>query len=285
MLVSSLLGAMHGYDVINLCSAHAGGAFALAGKLGLFRTVVSVHGLGRAAAAPPSDTLTARFADAVTVVSRRLERHFRDAYGRDTFYIPNGIVRRAVPPPADPVTRFGLVPDHYVLLAGRAVPEEDLHLAVQAANACGPLCRMVVAETGDGDAEYRARLRRDADPGRVMFLGRQGPAALDVLIAHAYLVLVPASAGDEPPPTLIQALAHGRAVLVGDQPEHLDVVGGDGFAFTAGDAGDLRRVLMWLLHDREVVGRMRCRTLATVGSQYCWDRIAEAYEMVFTSVL
>jgi len=291
-LVSSLVSAVRGYDVVNFCSAEANGLFTMAAKLGLYRTVVSVHGLGRLPGQPGApllapESMAARFADAITVVSRRLERHFRDAYGRDTFYIPNGIARRQSPPAAAVLASPGLVPDQYVLLAGRMRPEANIHLAVAAANAAGPACRLVVAETGDGegDGDYRTHLRYQSAPGRVTFLGRVGPAALDALIAHAYLVLVPATAADEVPPVLLQALAHGRTVVVSDQPEHLDVIGGDGFTFTAGDAGDLKRVLVWLLNDREVVEQMRRRTQANVASQYCWDRIAEAYEMVFTSVL
>jgi len=288
-LLSSLVTATRGYDVVNFWAAESSGLFNLAAKLGLHRTVVSVHGLDRPdhrretpLMAPES--VAARFADAITVVSRRLERHFRDTYGRETFYIPNGVAPSLARPAPDPLAPLGLEPDGYILFADRLVPGSGVLDAVAVANTTQAKCRLVIAETGDGDEEYRDRVRREADPARVLFVGRVPPPLLDALMAHATLFLMP-SLADEAPPQLLLAMAHGRAVVVSDQPEHLDVVGGDGFSFTSGDAGDLRRVLVWLLNDPPVVEQMQRRAAATVASRYCWDRIAEAYELVYSSVL
>lgn len=288
-VLSSLLSSMRGYDVVNFCASETSGLFSLAAKLGSGRTVVSVHGLTRPPARsllplPAPESVAARFADAITVVSRRLERHFRDTWGRETFYIPNGIMPPARPADDGWLEALGLLPGGYVLAADRMVPSSGMRDAVAVANAGDGRFRLVVAETGEGDDEYRTRLRRGADPGKVVFLDGTVPARLDLLMANAALFLQP-SLADQPPPTLLQALAHGRAVLVSDLPEHLDLIGPDGFTFTAGDVGDLRRVLVWLLSDREAVAQMERRTTATVASRYCWDRIAEAYETVFASVL
>lgn len=291
-MVSSLISAFRGYDVVNFCSAEAGGLFSMAAKMGLHRVVVSVHGLsgpwgaGALSAQSPfaPEAAAARFADAITVVSRRLERHFRTLYGRDTVYIPNGVSAAGRLPSPNMLGGLDLAPQGYVLLADRLTPASGAHLAVAAANAVNARFPLVVAETAEGDGEYRARLLHDADPAKVVFAGQVRGGLLDALLAHAHLYLLPAQ-GEEAPALLKQALAHGRAVVVSDQPEHLDVVGADGFTFTTGDAGDLRRVLAWLLEDPEVVARMRVRAAATAATRYCWDRIAEAYEKVFASVL
>lgn len=286
-LVSSLLTAFRGYDVVNFVAADATGLFTMAAKLGLHRTVVSVHGLERAGVPLlprlGPETAAARFADVITVVSRRLERFFRDTYGRETIYIPNGVSPAAPPTSPEPVAALGLPPGGYLLAADRLIPESGIHHAVAALRSL-PGVRLAVAETGDGDDAYRADLWRVADHDRVTFLGRVAPALLDALMAHAHLYLLPSSL-DEPAPTLLQALAHGRAVVVSDLPEHLDLVGADGFTFTNGDVGDLRRVLAWLLDDPEVVARMRIRAAATAASRYSWDRIAEAYEQVYSSIV
>ncbi|MDA8232616.1 MAG: glycosyltransferase family 4 protein [Magnetospirillum sp.] len=286
-LLSSLVGSIRGYDIINFWAAESSGLFTLAAKLGLHRTVVSVHGLDGAPVRGLSllspDAVAARFADAITVVSRRLERHFRDTYGRETFYIPNGFSPPARPD-ADRLAQLGLLPGEYVLVADRLVPGSGVHDAIAAATASdGPL-PLVIAETGDGDAEYREKVRNLAVPDRIVFLGQVSSEHLDALMTHAYLCLLP-SVVDEPPAMLPRALAHGRAVLVSDQPEHLDMVGLDAFTFTSGDVGDLKRVLVWLLNDPQVVAQMERRAAAAATSRYCWDRIAEAYELVFTSVL
>lgn len=282
-VLASLMGAFRRYDVVNFVAADAGALFTLAAKLGMHRTVVSVHGLGRPAAwpglSPGREATAAHFADVITVVSKRLERFFRDAYGREAIYIPNGIRRPPVIPPAPVLPGLGRL----VVLADRMVEQSDMLAAVTAmATIAGPW-RLVVAETGDGDATYAQAVRQMADPARTLFLGRVDDALLDALIAHAYLYLLP-SRTDEAAPTLLQALAHGGAVVVSDKPEHLDLVGADGFTFTTGDAGDMRRVLRWLLDDADVVARMRIRAAAAAATRFCWDRIADAYEQVYASI-
>lgn len=286
-MMSSLVTACRGYDVVNFCAGEPGGLFSLIAKLGLHRTVVSVHGLDRPLG-PSSmfgpESVAARFADEITVVSRRIERHFRDAYGRETVYIPNGISQNPASPDPAPLSALGLPPRGYLLFADHLVPESGCHLLVEAINAIPHGLRLVVAETGAGDDGYRSRLVDQADPTKVVFAGPAGGGLLDALMAHAHLVVLP-SLAEEPPPTLLQALAHGRAAVVSDEPGHLDVIGADGFTFTSGDAGDLRRVLAWLVHDEEVVTRMEVRAAVTAATRYCWDRIAERYEQVFASVL
>jgi glycosyltransferase involved in cell wall biosynthesis len=286
-MLSSLVTACRGYDVVNFCASETAGLFSMVAKLGLHRTVVSVHALDRppGAAMPFSaESVAARFADEITVVSRRLERHFRDAYGRETVYIPNGVDHAPREVDCGLLAPLGLEPRRYVLFADRLVPDSGAHLAVAAANALTGSHRLVVAETDEGDDEYRHRLWREADPSKVLFTGIVGRQLLDALMGHAHLFVLP-SLAEESSPTLLEALARGRAVVVSDSPEHLDVIGADGFTFTSGDVGDLRRVLSWLAADEEVVTRMEVRAATTATTRYCWDRIAEAYEQVFASVL
>ncbi|MBX9633543.1 MAG: glycosyltransferase family 4 protein [Magnetospirillum sp.] len=284
-VLSSLISACRFYDVINFFAAETSGLYSLAAKLGLHRTVVSMHGMDQPVVAGRGlESLAARFADAVTVSSRHLERVFRETFGRDAVYIPNGVERpqRAADPAL--LEQFDLQPNSYVLFADRLVPETGAHVAIAAANAVAVNQRLVIAETGEGDDEYRRQLRLGTNPERVLFVGQVGTPLLEALMGHAYLYLLPSQA-DEAPETLLAALAHGRAVVVSDVAEHLDVVAGDGFTFTAGDVGDLKRVLGWLLNDPEVVTRMRVRASATIATRYCWDHITDAYEQVYKAIL
>lgn len=284
-VLGSLVSACRGYDVVNFFAAEAGGLFSLASKLGMHRTVVSVHGLDGAPLADKGPgAMAARYADAITVSSRRLERLFRDTFGRDAVYIPNGI--ESAPAAADPapLAALGLQPDRYLLFADRLVPETGAHLAVAAANAMAAERPLVVAQVGEGDDGYAARLRQAARPERVMFAGPASGPLLDALMGHAYLYVLPSQA-EEAPETLLASLAHGRAAVVSDVTEHLEVMAGDGFSFTAGDVGDLKRVLAWLQADPEVVARMRLRAARSVVERFCWDRIADAYEHVYKAIL
>ncbi|MCR6632701.1 MAG: glycosyltransferase family 4 protein [Magnetospirillum sp.] len=280
-VLASLLSALAGYQVVNFFAAEAQGLYSLASKLGRARSVVSMHGPG-AMAGPVK--LAARFADAVTVSSRRLERQFLATFGRDAVYIPNGVDPPGRQADATLLQPFELVPDSYVLFADRLEPETGAHMAIAAATALPADRRLVVAQVGGGDAEYARQLRQGCDPRRVVFTGPVAPTVLDALMGHAYLYLHPSQA-DEAPETLLASLTHGRAVVASDVPEHLDVVAGDGFTFTAGDVDDLRRVLSWLSADPEVVARMRLRASQSAAGRFGWDRIADAYEQVYRAIV
>lgn len=283
--LSALLATLRGYDVVNFIAAQPLGLYSMAAHFGRARTVVSIHGLAErdSLAARPVAT-AARFADAVTVSSRRLERLFLEAYGRDALYIPNGVDPPGRPADARLLAPWELEPDSYVLVADRLVAETGAHVAVAAANALPPGRKLVIAQVGEGDNEYARQLRASADPERVVFAGAVAPPLLDALMGHAYLYLLPSQA-DEAPETLLASLTHGRAVLASDVSEHLDVMAGDGFTFTAGDVGDLRRVLSWLAADPDVVARMRLRAAGSAAGRFGWDRIADAYEQVYRAIV
>lgn len=292
---SALLSTCRAYDVVNFVAAEPSGLFSQAARIGLYRTVVSIHGGPSIHAGPPPDHAlplphcrregaAARFADVITVSSRRLERLFRDQYGREPIYIPNGVDSPAHPADPDAILQLGLMPDGYMLLADRLTAQSAAHMAVAAAHALDSAMPLVIAETGPVDETYRAELELAAGGARVFFLGGAAPPLLDALIAHSYLYILPSQSGDAPP-GLMTALAHGRAVVVSDLPDHLDLVGADGFTFTAGEFGDLRRVLAWLLADREVVEKIRQRAGANVAARYCWDRVADAYEHIYQALL
>ncbi len=290
-MVSSLLSICRGYDVVNFFAAEASGLYSLAARLGGHRTVVSIHGPDdNDVSVPPKgwrkmpQALAARFADAITVSSRRLERLFRETYNREAIYIPNGINLPNVTPDPQRLALLNLERESYLLFAGELTPESGAHLAIAAVNGLPPGKRLVIAETAEGDHEYRRQLWLNAHPERVLFVGQVAPPLLDALVRHAYLYLLPGLA-ETSPGKLLEGLAHGRAVVVSDLAENMDVVGPDAFTFTSGDIGDLKRILSWLLNDPEIVIRMQVRAAAGVASRYCWDRVADTYELVYKALL
>ena len=71
-------------------------------------------------------------ADEVIVLSRNVQRYFKDTYGRDVRFIPNGIERNESVPANEITRKYGLVKDGYVLFLGRIVPEKGVHRGIQA---------------------------------------------------------------------------------------------------------------------------------------------------------
>ncbi|CAA7612720.1 glycosyltransferase family 4 protein [Magnetospirillum sp. UT-4] len=286
-MLSSLLSSLGGYDVVNFHGVGPACPFPKVARLGPFRTVATIRDTdggpvdpSHPAAAHPA----ARLADVVTVSSRRLERHIRDTHRREPIYIPDGIAAPPfTPDEAAPLRALGLDPFRYLLMVAAAAPDPGVLVAVRAIAALDRPLPLVIAETAPGDPGQRRVLAEAAGGATLLFTGPLAPGQLDALAAHAHLYLLPAQV-ETPPGRLLAAMAAGGAVVASDLPDHLDAVGADAFTFTAGDAGDLRRVLAWLLADPEVVEGMRRRAAAAVTVRYCWDRVADAYEQVYQAL-
>ena len=125
------------FDVIHL-HATGPGAMAPVARLAGVPVVVTIQGLdwrrekwGRGArlVLQLASLLAAKSPDRAIVVSRELERYYRDELGATTSYIPNG-VKPDRPPVASPI--LDLEPDSYVLFLGRLVPEKHVHTLIRA---------------------------------------------------------------------------------------------------------------------------------------------------------
>jgi glycosyltransferase involved in cell wall biosynthesis len=73
-----------------------------------------------------------RFADEIIVLSRGVRQYFRDVYGRETIFIPNGVTRPELREAELIADRFGLEKDGYILFLGRLVPEKGIHYLIDA---------------------------------------------------------------------------------------------------------------------------------------------------------
>ncbi len=284
-------------DVIHYHAVGPGIPAAIPRYLGSPGVVLTVHGLdaerakwGAAARTVlrTAQWLSARVPDATIVVSRDLERHYRERYGRATAYIPNGIAEPPPRPPRAISERLGLRGGDYLLFVGRLVPEKAPDLLVEAFGELPGEVRLVIAGGSSFTDEYVGALRRLAarDP-RVLMPGYVYGELLEELYANAAAFVLP-SLLEGLPLTLLEAAAHGTPVVVSDIPPHLEVVGTGGAGrrvFRRGDRADLRRALELVLADpsaeRRGAEELRRRVLAT----YRWDTAVEATESVYRSVL
>ena len=169
-VVHTLLSTAHAmtsdYDVVHYhCLGPALFSFLprLAGK----KTVVTVQGLdwqrgkwGRIASRVLrwGEAAAVSSPDATMVVSRTLQRHYRQQYNRDTIYIPNGatLAPRRLP---RQLIEWDLLADNYVLFLGRFSPEKNCHLLINAFESLNTGMKLVLA---GGYIESLRFLRRRA---------------------------------------------------------------------------------------------------------------------------
>ena len=73
-----------------------------------------------------------KYADEVIVLSKDVQKHFLETYGRETHFIPNGVNRPEVREAKLITDHFGLEKDSYILFLGRLVPEKGIRYLVEA---------------------------------------------------------------------------------------------------------------------------------------------------------
>ncbi len=293
-LLSSIHASFRSFDIYHY-QALGPSMFSVFPKLKGAKVVATVHGLdwarakwGRFArfALKRAEGAMVRLADAVIVVSRALERYYRETYGLETFYIPNGVYPPK-PQPPDGVLKFGVEPKSYLLFMARLTPEKGAHLLIEAFRGIDTDVKLIIAGTYQaGERWYHDRLKSLAggDP-RIVFAGWVSGELKDALLQHALAVVQPStleglSIG------LLEAAAAAVVCVASDIPENREILepGGDrlGFFFRSGDAADLKRALTELLElSRVERDRLANAARDRVLAEFNWDRTAEMTDRVY----
>lgn len=217
---------------------------------------------------------SARFADTRIMVSKALVASYRERYGVESLYIPNGVT----PQPARPLGKLaelGLVPRGYALFVGRLVPEKRIEDLIAATLAARSDLKLVIAGGTAGCEAYAARLREAAGTsGRVVLAGYRFGDELAALFAHARLY-VTASELEGLPLSLLEGMAAGLPCLASDIAPHREVLAGTGRYFPVGDRDGLRAGLdaaAWAENGMLAGRGAACRDRAI--REFGWDKAA-----------
>lgn len=248
------------------------------------RTVATIHGLdwqrakwGRFASTylKLGERTAAKCADEVIVLSRNVQRYFKDTYGRDVRFIPNGIERNT-PVAADAITRkYGLEKDGYILFLGRIVPEKGVHYLIEAFKRLDTDKKLVIAGGSSDSAEYYESIKAAAasDP-RIVLTGLTQGEELAELYSNAYVYVLPSDL-EGMPMSLLEAMSYGNCCLTSDIPECAEVVGDHAVTFHKGDVDDLTVKLGGLLSDSAQVMSLKTSAADYITDKYSWDDVVD----------
>ena len=248
------------------------------------RTVATIHGLdwqrakwGRFASTylKLGERTAAKCADEVIVLSRNVQRYFKDTYGRDVRFIPNGIERNT-PVAADAITRkYGLEKDGYILFLGRIVPEKGVHYLIEAFKRLDTDKKLVIAGGSSDSAEYYESIKAAAasDP-RIVLTGFTQGEELAELYSNAYVYVLPSDL-EGMPMSLLEAMSYGNCCLTSDIPECAEVVGDHAVTVHKGDVDDLTVKLGGLLSDSAQVMSLKTSAADYITDKYSWDDVVD----------
>lgn len=280
---AALKAAFGKYDVVHF---HAEGPCAMLWLPKLFgkKCIATIHGLdhkrakwGRFASwyILFGEKCAARFADEVVVLSESVQSYFRDTYGRETVFIPNGVSLPEKKEAAEITEQFGLCKNSYILYLGRLVPEKGISRLVEAFKSVKTDKKLVIAGGSSDTADFEAELRSAAaDDERIVFTGFVQGRMLEELYSNAYLYVLPSDL-EGMPLSLMEAMSYGNCCLTSDIPECSQVTGECGFTFRKSDTEDLRSKLQFLCDNSEEVNKLREASSGYICRKYSWNDVVD----------
>lgn len=248
------------------------------------RTVATIHGLdwqrakwGKFASTylKLGERAAATCADEVIVLSRNVQRYFKDTYGRDVRFIPNGIERNESVPANEITRKYGLAKDGYVLFLGRIVPEKGVHYLIEAFKQLDTDKKLVIAGGSSDSAEYYEQIQSAAatDP-RIVLTGFIEGQELAELYSNAYIYVLPSDL-EGMPMSLLEAMSYGNCCLTSDIPECAEVVEDHAVTFHKSDIADLTTKLSNLLADSSRVAELQATAANYITQKYNWDKVVD----------
>ena len=282
---AALCAAFGNYDIVHF---HAEGPCAAMWIPKLFgkRCIATVHGLDwqrdkwrkgfGAMYIKLGEKTLVKYADEIIVLSKGAQNYFREEYGRDTVFIPNGISRPKVRE-ADLITKmYGLKKGEYFCSLSRLTEEKAIHHLIEAYKRIETDKKLVIAGASSDTDSYVNYLKNlAADNSNIIFTGFVSGAVLDELYSNAYTYILPSKL-EGMPLTLLEAMSYGNAVIGSDILEIAEVMGGHGILFKKGNVADLAEKMQYFSDYPEVVEEYKCKSADYICNKYNWDDVVDA---------
>ena len=248
------------------------------------RTVATIHGLdwqrakwGRFASTylKFGERTAAKCADEVIVLSQNMQEYFKNTYGRDTRFIPNGIERKQPVAAQEITNKYGLHKDDYMLFLGRIVPEKGVHYLIEAFRRLDTDKKLVIAGGSSDSAEYYEQIKQMAaqDP-RIILTGFVQGRMLQELYSNAYIYVLPSDL-EGMPMSLLEAMSYGNCCLTSDIAECTEVVGDKAASFAHGSADALCEALRDLIQHPQKVQEYKDQAADFITGKFSWDSVVD----------
>ena len=280
----ALCSAFGEYDVVHI---HAEGPafFSCLPKMLGKRVVVTIHGIDWQREKWQSgfgskfirqgEKNAVKYADEIIVLSKGVQEYFKETYGRETHFIPNGVNRPQIRKANLITEKFGLKKDSYILFLGRLVPEKGIRYLVEAFKNVNTDKKLVIAGGSSDTDSFMAELKELAkDDDRILFAGFVQGAMLDELYSNAYIYTLPSDL-EGMPLSLLEAMSYGNCCLVSDIPECTEVVENKALIFRKADVQDLQSKLQDACDYPEKVNAHKKQAADFICEKYNWDEVVE----------
>ena len=281
---AALYSAFGKYNVVHI---HAEGPafFSWLPKLLGKRVIVTVHGLDwqrekwksgfGSKFIKQGEKNAVKYADEIIVLSKGVHDYFRNQYGRETRFIPNGVNRPEIRKAELITDKFGLTKDSYILFLGRLVPEKGIRYLVEAFKNVKTEKKLVIAGGSSDTDSFMKELKELAkDDKRIIFTGFVQGQMLEELYSNAYIYTLPSDL-EGMPLSLLEAMSYGNCCLVSDIQECTEVVEDKALIFKKSNVQDLQNKLQGACDHAEKIMELKQQAADYICKKYNWDDVVE----------
>ncbi len=266
------------YDVLHY---HAEGSCAMLWIPHLFKKkiVVTIHGLdwqrskwGRFATKyiKFGEKLAVKYADKIIVLSKGVQKYFKDTYNRDTVFIPNGVNKPTIREANIIKQKYGLVKDNYILFLARIVPEKGLHYLIEAFKQVKTDKKIVIAGGASHTNDYLEKIKKMTnEDDRIIMTGFVQGQELEELYSNCYLYCLPSDV-EGMPLSLLEAMSYGCNCLVSNIEENIQLGKENIYYFEQANISNLKLRLEELISNNEKLERKQYDL-----KDYDWNQITE----------
>ena len=284
---TSIKVAFGKYDCIHY---HAEGSCAMLWIPHLFRkrTVVTIHGLDWQRAKwggfatkyiKFGEKCAAKYADEIIVLSKNVQKYFKETYNRETHFIENGVNRPIKRNPNIIKDKYGLEKDDYILYLARIVPEKRVDLLIEAFGKIKTNKKLVIAGGASHTNDFLKKIEKMAqNDKRIVMTGFVQGEELEELYSNAYLYCLPSDI-EGMPISLLEAMSYGKNCLVSDIEENVQVCGEYGVTFKKSDLNDLVKKLNECLNKENMINEEVISDY--ILKKYNWDDVVKKTEKLY----
>ena len=217
----------------------------------------------------------AKYADEIIVLSKGVQDYFKNTYGRETRFIPNGVNRPEIKKAKLITEKFGLTKDSYILFLGRLVPEKGIRYLIEAFKNVKTDKKLVIAGGSSDTDSFTKELKNLAKcDDRIIFTGFVQGKILGELYSNAYMYTLPSDL-EGMPLSLLEAMSYGNCCMVSDIPECTEVVEDKALIFKKSDVEDLKEKLQDACDHPEKVMELKKQAADFICEKYNWDDVVE----------
>lgn len=275
------------YDVLHY---HAEGSCAMLWIPHLFKKkiVVTIHGLdwqrskwgGFASKYIKfGEKMAVKYADEIIVLSKGVQKYFKDTYQRNTNFIPNGVNKPEIREVNIIKRKYQLEKDSYILFLARIVPEKGLHYLIDAFEQIQTDKKLVIAGGASHTSDYLEEIRKKTSKdGRIIMTGFVQGEELEEMFSNCYLYCLPSDI-EGMPISLLEAMSYGCRCLVSDIEENTQITQEYASSFKKGSVEDLKLKLKKSFNDKEQFALEEMTKY--IFDIYNWNKIAKDTEKLY----